>query len=129
MSYLKKEIEKLLQEENVNKNKIIRLNKDNIDIYNKQKYLEEENIEKEIKERETEENNEVEIIKIKKKKKEPNNTIKDTKKINDVNIGYHDYKKYFDNYMKGEKKMKYRRKVKDNNKINNNINSIKDKKL
>ena len=104
MSYLKKEIEKLLQEGNVIKNKIIRLNKDNIDIYNKQKYLEEENIEKEIKERETEENNEVEIIKIKKKKKEPNNTIKDTKKINDVNIGYHDYKKYFENYMKGEKK-------------------------
>ena len=148
MSYLEEEIEKLLyDDDNINRNDTARMNKDDISIYKKnskeEDYFEEEIKEnEEISEQKIEEiseekkgnednkdngdNIEVEIIQIKKKKKEPlNKTVKDNKIENNVRHSY--YKKYFDNYMKGEKKI-YKKKPKNNfkNNIKNNVITMKE---
>ena len=116
--YLKDEIEKLIGRNIDTKNNSSGINNDDISIYNKNMIFDKENFEQKrnndtINE-EKKGNQDVEIIKIKKMKQESDNTAKNSKK--NINIVQQNYKKYFDNYVNGEKNPQ-KKTTKNKNKI------------
>jgi len=132
-TYLKDEIDKLLNAENSDKNSSV-LNNDNISIIKKNNKENKEEMHVENTEKNNdinEEKKEIEVIKINKKKNETKNNVRNSKV--QINIDYKEYKKYLNKKIIGDKspikkyssmKSKDIKTLKDNLSLNKNLGSV-----